>query len=269
MSANGGERRRNNNNNKIDGVCVRAAFTRGPRRDFTAHSFSGERSVRVNRTTSVSAAALPLARSHADVHTYYAITHIRRRVHTCHCRVVEYDHGGVGGGLTSVRVDNNPSESVVLARPRRFFRSFSSFRAPPARCDRRTRGTTPVRAVRRFVFFPNVYSTKTGRTMAAATTTTPSTTGERPDDGNGGGASPPPPERRYRPVVIVHGLMTGDVSTMEHLAARIAEVSRYVTSGLPFYSEIQRRVRRFLSSVRYGRYELLAARPCVYVRRTA
>ncbi|XP_025196811.1 lysosomal thioesterase PPT2 homolog [Melanaphis sacchari] len=28
----------------------------------------------------------------------------------------------------------------------------------------------------------------------------------------------------YRPVVIVHGLMTGDVSTMQHLAARIAEL---------------------------------------------
>lgn len=32
------------------------------------------------------------------------------------------------------------------------------------------------------------------------------------------------PKQPYRPVVIVHGLMTGDVSTMQHLAARIAEV---------------------------------------------
>lgn len=31
-------------------------------------------------------------------------------------------------------------------------------------------------------------------------------------------------KRPYRPVVIVHGLMTGDVSTMQHLAARIAEL---------------------------------------------
>lgn len=28
----------------------------------------------------------------------------------------------------------------------------------------------------------------------------------------------------YRPVIIVHGLMTGDVSTMNHLATRITEV---------------------------------------------
>lgn len=32
------------------------------------------------------------------------------------------------------------------------------------------------------------------------------------------------PKQPYRPVVIVHGLMTGDVSTMQHLAARIAEL---------------------------------------------
>lgn len=31
-------------------------------------------------------------------------------------------------------------------------------------------------------------------------------------------------KRPYRPVVIVHGLMTGDVSTMQHLADRIAEL---------------------------------------------
>jgi len=35
-------------------------------------------------------------------------------------------------------------------------------------------------------------------------------------------------KRPYRPVVIVHGLMTGDVSTMQHLAARIAEVSSLI-----------------------------------------
>lgn len=35
----------------------------------------------------------------------------------------------------------------------------------------------------------------------------------------------PTPERRlYKPVVIVHGLMSGDVSTMEHLAGRIEDV---------------------------------------------
>jgi len=34
-----------------------------------------------------------------------------------------------------------------------------------------------------------------------------------------------PSKRPFRPVVIVHGLMTGDTSTMEHLAARIVEVS--------------------------------------------
>jgi len=32
------------------------------------------------------------------------------------------------------------------------------------------------------------------------------------------------PRQPYRPVIIVHGLMTGDVSTMQHLAARIAEL---------------------------------------------
>ncbi|XP_060847332.1 uncharacterized protein LOC132926925 [Rhopalosiphum padi] len=32
------------------------------------------------------------------------------------------------------------------------------------------------------------------------------------------------PKQPYRPVIIVHGLMTGDVSTMQHLAARIAEL---------------------------------------------
>lgn len=31
--------------------------------------------------------------------------------------------------------------------------------------------------------------------------------------------------RRYRPVVIVHGLMTGDVSTMQHLATNITKVN--------------------------------------------
>lgn len=31
----------------------------------------------------------------------------------------------------------------------------------------------------------------------------------------------------YRPVVIVHGLMTGDVSTMQHLADRITKVSDF------------------------------------------
>jgi len=32
-------------------------------------------------------------------------------------------------------------------------------------------------------------------------------------------------KRSYRPIVIVHGLMTGDVTTMQRLAARIVEVS--------------------------------------------
>ncbi|KAL4126870.1 hypothetical protein QTP88_011071 [Uroleucon formosanum] len=40
------------------------------------------------------------------------------------------------------------------------------------------------------------------------------------DEGNNTSGQKQP----YRPVVIVHGLMTGDVSTMEHLAARIAEL---------------------------------------------
>ncbi|XP_001942630.2 lysosomal thioesterase PPT2 homolog [Acyrthosiphon pisum] len=43
---------------------------------------------------------------------------------------------------------------------------------------------------------------------------------EKSDECNNTSGQKPP----YRPVVIVHGLMTGDVSTMQHLAARIAEL---------------------------------------------
>jgi len=44
------------------------------------------------------------------------------------------------------------------------------------------------------------------------------------DEGNNTSGQKQP----YRPVVIVHGLMTGDVSTMQHLAARIVEVSNLI-----------------------------------------
>jgi len=60
-----------------------------------------------------------------------------------------------------------------------------------------------------------------------------------------------PSKRPFRPVVIVHGLMTGDTSTMEHLAARIVELhpstKMYVFNrfcGLASLEPLWRQVRK-------------------------